>query len=57
MVYNGKYSKGYDHYVEQETGAGGEYFIVMGILLLIISYLSLSPFGLIRRFFERKRKH
>lgn len=57
MLVSGKYAKGYDHYVQQETGAGGEYYILIGVILIVITYFTLSPFGKIRRFFDRWRNN
>lgn len=39
---------------QQYTAAGGEYYIFMGIIVLIIWYLSLPHFSRIKRFFKRK---
>ena len=43
----------------QESGFGGYLLLLIGIVFLIVTYFSLSPFGRIRKFFEddsKKRK-
>jgi hypothetical protein len=42
------------------SGAGGELFIFVGIILLVVTYFSISPFSKFRQLFEgstrRKKK-
>lgn len=38
----------------QPSGFGGALLILIGIIFLIVSYFSLSPFSKIRQFFEGK---
>ena len=35
------------------SGFGGHLLILAGLIFLVVAYFSLSPFGKIRRFFER----
>ncbi len=56
LMVSNKYAKGYDHYTQQATGSGGEYFILFGIIFGIVTYFTLSPFSKFRSFFERRRK-
>lgn len=40
----------------QKTGFGGYLPILIGIVFLIVTYYSLSPFSKVREFFEKRRK-
>lgn len=44
----------------KNSGAGGELFIFVGIIFLVVTYFSISPFSKLRQFFEgstrRKKK-
>jgi hypothetical protein len=40
----------------QKTGFGGCLPILIGIVFLIVTYYSLSPYSRIREFFEKRRK-
>ena len=41
------------HYLTQQPTAGGGWLLILiGVILLVISYSSLSPFSKIRKFFE-----
>lgn len=55
MIAEDKVGAGLNWLTMQPTGTGGELLIFVGIMLFVVAYLSLSPFGRIRSFFERKR--
>ncbi|MBO6759628.1 MAG: hypothetical protein JJ909_01460 [Roseivirga sp.] len=57
LLVSEKYARGYDYYLQQETASGGGYYILIGVILGVITYLTLSPFGKTRRFFDRWRQN
>ena len=46
---------GRDWYTLLPTAAGGHYLILFGIIFLLLSYVTLSPFSNIRAFFEGRK--
>ena len=57
MMFNGKYGVGVDGFTQQYTATGGELFLLVGLIFLLTTYYSLSPYSKIRNFFNsRKRK-
>ena len=56
MIISKKVGSGTHRLTQQDTGAGGELLILIGLILTVIAYLSLSPFSRLRSFFEGKRK-
>ena len=61
MIYNDKVGIGTHGLSQQQTGSGGELLILIGILFLVVTYFTLSPFSLIRKFidklFSRKKRN
>ena len=60
MVVKGLVAYGVNSRTLKMSGLGGHLFILVGVIFLIVTYYSLSPFSRIRNinfnFFKRKRK-
>lgn len=60
MVVKGLVAYGVNSRTLKMSGLGGHLFILIGVIFLIVTYYSLSPFSRIRNinfnFFKRKRK-
>ncbi|KYG80740.1 hypothetical protein AWN68_16665 [Roseivirga echinicomitans] len=60
MIINNKVGIGTHRLTQQQTGSGGELLILIGILFLVVTYFTLPPFSLIRKFidklFSRKKR-
>jgi len=56
MVINHIVVAGINSRTLQYSGFGGYLLILVGIIFLIISYYSLSPYSKIRRFFNKRKK-
>tara|TARA_R100000005_G_scaffold94915_1_gene74477 strand:- start:604 stop:876 length:273 start_codon:yes stop_codon:yes gene_type:complete len=60
MIINDKVGIGTHRLTQQPTGSGGELLILIGILFLVVTYFTLHPFSLIRKFidnlFSRKKR-
>ena len=53
MIINDKVGIGIHRLTQQPTGSGGELFLVIGIIFLVVTYFTLPPFSLIRKFIDR----
>ena len=51
MIVEDKVAVGYNRAL-QPSGFGGHLLILAGIISLVVTYFSLSPFGKVRQFFE-----
>lgn len=56
MVINHIVVAGINSRTLQYSGFGGYLLILVGVIFLIVSYYSLSPFSKIRRFFNKNKK-
>lgn len=60
MIVKGLVAYGVNSRTLKMSGLGGHLFILIGVIFLIVTYYSLSPFSRIRNidfnFFKRKRK-
>lgn len=60
MIVKGLVAYGVNSRTLKMSGLGGHLFILVGVIFLIVTYYSLSPFSRIRNinfnFFKRKRK-
>lgn len=54
MLVNDLVGYGVHYLTQQFTAGGGWLLILIGLILLGVSYFSLSPFSKIRKFFEGK---
>ncbi len=52
MIVNDRASIGRDGLTQQLTAGGGPLLIFMGIIFLVVTYFSLSPFNRVRQFFN-----
>ena len=60
MILNNKVGIGIDGLTQQLTSGGGPLLILIGFILLGVTYFSLSPFSKLRQFFEgssKRKKH
>ena len=55
LLVTNKVGSGTHYLTQQHTGAGGEFFLLFGIILLGVWYFSLSPYHPIRKFLERRK--
>jgi len=53
MITNNKVGYGTHRLTLQQTGSGGELLILIGVVFLIVTYFTLSPFNPIRKFLDR----
>lgn len=52
MILNNLIGYGIRSLTQNQSAISGHLFILIGILFLVVSYFSLSPFGRIRKFIE-----
>lgn len=53
LILNDKYMVGSHSKTQQYTAQGGEICILIGVIMLFVTYFTLHPFGKIRSFIDR----
>ncbi|WP_420581310.1 hypothetical protein [Reichenbachiella sp.] len=56
MIVSGKVVVGIDYLTQLGSGYSGYFLLLIGVVVILVYYYTLPPFGAIRKFFEGRLK-